>query len=62
MHPVGMQPDLKPPSKAQMHELRVLLSLAGFEVVEVAGSIHQRGAYLGRRDRCIWLHARRRNG
>ncbi len=45
-----------------LHELRVLLSLAGFEVVEVAGSIHQRGAYLGRRDRCIWLHARRRNG
>jgi len=24
MHPVGMQPDLKPPSKAQLHELRVL--------------------------------------
>ncbi len=45
-----------------LHELRVLLSLAGFEVVEVSGSIHQRGAYLGHRDRCIWLHARRRNG
>ena len=45
-----------------LHELRVLLSLAGFEVVEVAGSIHQRGAYLGRRDRSIWLHARRRSG
>ena len=42
--------------------LFVLLSLAGFEVIEVSGSIHQRGAYLGRRDRCIWLHARRRNG
>ena len=45
-----------------LHELRVLLSLAGFEVVEVAGSIHQRGAYLGSRDRSIWLHARRRSG
>lgn len=45
-----------------LHELRVLLSLAGFEVVEVAGSIHQRGAYLGSRDRSIWLHARRRTG
>jgi SAM-dependent methyltransferase len=45
-----------------LHELRVLVSLAGFEVVEVSGSIHQRGAYLGSRDRSIWLHARRRNG
>lgn len=45
-----------------LHELRVLLSLAGFEVVEVAGSIHQRGAYLGSRDRSIWLHARHRSG
>jgi len=45
-----------------LHELRVLLSLAGFEVIEVAGSIHQRGAYLGSRDRSIWLHARRRSG
>lgn len=45
-----------------LHELRVLLSLAGFDVVEVAGSIHQRGAYLGSRDRSIWIHARRRSG
>jgi SAM-dependent methyltransferase len=45
-----------------LHELRVLVSLAGFEVVEVSGSIHQRGAYLGSRDRSIWLHARRRSG
>ena len=44
-----------------LHELRVLVSMAGFEVVEVSGSIHQRGAYLGSRDRSIWLHARRRN-
>jgi SAM-dependent methyltransferase len=45
-----------------LHELRVLLSLAGFDVVEVAGSIHQRGAYLGSRDRSIWIQARRRSG
>lgn len=44
-----------------LHELRVLLSLAGFDVVEFAGSIHQRGAYLGSRDRAIWIHARRRS-
>ena len=44
-----------------LHELRVLLSLAGFEVVEVAGSIHQRGAYLGSRDRSIWVTARKRS-
>lgn len=43
-----------------LHELRVLLALAGFEVVEVAGSIHQRGAYLGSRDRAIWVLARKR--
>ena len=43
-----------------LHELRVLLALAGFEVMEVAGSIHQRGAYLGSRDRAIWVLARKR--
>ena len=45
-----------------LHELRVLLALAGFDVLEVAGSVHQRGAYLGSRDRSIWLTARRRAG